>query len=632
MQISSCRLIASLKYPVRVDHDVMVPMRDGVLLATDVYRPIIGDQVQSAALPVIMERTPYGKQSVSRSERSRADPRPATRAEVATFFARQGYVVVMQDCRGRYGSGGVFEKYVNEAEDGLDTITWLLAQPWCNGKVGTMGLSYGAHTQCALACLNPPGIACMFIDSGGFSSAYHGGIRRGGAFELKQATWAYRHALLSPATAADPSREAALKSRDITEWFRDMPWQPGHSPLQAAPEYEAYLFRQWREGLFSDYWKQPGLYLQGYYDAFPDVPTAIIGSWYDPYVLTCISNFIGLSARKRSLITLLMGPWTHGDRSLSFAGDVDFGPQSTLDGNIAADYRALRLAWFDRWLKNEAEVPPSPPDPVTYFQMGGGPGRRDQAGRLQHGGRWRRAASWPPAGVVTQHLYLHKDGKLKYEAPRADHEFLQYLFDPEDPMPTIGGALTSGDPLMAGGAFDQRESEGVFTYSGALSDAPLSERPDVLVFETEPLEDDVIVTGAMAAELWISSNKPDTDFTVKLIDVYPPGNDYPQGFAMNITDGIFRVRYREGWEQEVLMSPGQVYPIRIEPFATSNLFKAGHRLRIDISSSNYPHFDINPNTGAPVGYAGAFEVAVNRVYCCAQYPSRILLPVMRASA
>jgi Predicted acyl esterases len=148
----------------------------------------------------------------------------------------------MQDCRGRYNSQGTFTKYLHEAEDGYDTLSWLLKQPWCNGRIGTMGLSYGAHTQCALSCLNPPGLACMFMDSGGFSSAYHGGIRRGGAFELKQATWAYKHALLSPDTARNPDRQKALKAEDITAWFKDMPWRPGHSPLRHAPEYESYLF------------------------------------------------------------------------------------------------------------------------------------------------------------------------------------------------------------------------------------------------------------------------------------------------------------------------------------------------------------------------------------------------------
>jgi putative CocE/NonD family hydrolase len=180
---------------------------------------------------------------------------------------------------------------------------------------------------------------------------------------------------------------------------------------------------------------------------------------------------------------------------------------------------------------------------------------------------------------------------------------------------------------MVGGAFDQRETEQVFSYAVRSGDAPLAERPDVLVFATGPLAEDTIVTGVMEVELWISSDRPDTDFTAKLVDVYPPSADYPEGFAMNITDGIFRARFREGWDEEVFMAPGEVYRIQIEPFATSNLFAKGHRLRVDISSSNYPHFDMNPNTDAPLGHADAFEVATNRVWCCAAYPSRITLPI-----
>lgn len=608
-----------------VDRDVMVPMRDGVRLATDIVRPSRADGQEDTPLPVIMERTPYDKRGISRSELSVADPRPASRVEIAEYFARRGFAVVMQDCRGRYNSEGEFHKYLNEAEDGYDTLGWLVKQPWCNGKVGTMGLSYGAHTQSALACLGPPGLSCMFMDSGGFSSAYHGGIRRGGAFELKQATWAYRHALRSPETLADPTRAAKLKEKDIREWFRQMPWQPGASPLSAAPEYEAYLFEEWRAGTFSDYWRQPGLYAEGCYDRFPDVPIAIVGSWYDPYVLTCLTNFIELSKRHSSPTRLIMGPWTHGDRSQTYAGDVDFGSKATLDNNLAPDYRELRLAWFCRWLKG-AEVAVEQPS-VSYFQMGGGSGLRNDAGKLSHGGRWMSAAGWPPPGAQEEDLYLSKDGVLLADPPAESGE-LCYQYDPENPVPTIGGALTSGEPLMQGGAFDQRESDRIFKFRGAPNGRPLSEREDVLVFRTPPLEKALIISGTIVVELFVSTDCRDTDFTAKLIDVYPPSADYPEGFAMNITDGIFRLRYREGWEREVMAERGEIYRIEIRPFAVSNLFKAGHRLRLDVSSSNYPHFDLNPNTGAPEGCAVDFRVATNHIYFGEGHFSRLRLPVV----
>ena len=194
--------------------------------------------------PVILERTPYDKGNTSRSEISRRHAeRPQSRADVAAFFVQHGYVMIYQDCRGRYGSEGVFRKYLDEATDGYDTCAWIVQQPWCNGTIGTMGLSYAAHTHMALASLSPPGLAAMFVDSGGFSNAYHSGIRQGGAFELKQATWAYNNALKSPAVLADPQRHAVLAAVDLPQWFAYIPWQPGHSPVTAAPEYGSIAVR-----------------------------------------------------------------------------------------------------------------------------------------------------------------------------------------------------------------------------------------------------------------------------------------------------------------------------------------------------------------------------------------------------
>jgi len=259
--------------------------------------------------------------------------------------------------------------------------------------------------------------------------------------------------------------------------------------------------------------------------------------------------------------------------------------------------------------------------------MGGGSGRRNDAGRLEHGGCWRRSATWPPPETTLQPFYFHADGYLRDEPANETGIFIQYENDPTDPVPTIGGAVTSGFPVMQGGAFDQVALPETFSYRPLDEAQPLAARQDVIVFETEPLKKDMILTGAPVAELWISSDQPDTDFTVKLIDVYPPSDDYPEGFAMNLSDGIFRVRYREGWDREVFLDKNEVCKITVEPFATSNVFRKGHRLRIDISSSNYPHFDINPNSGGRQGFPDEFRVSVNRVYCSAEYPSRIHLPL-----
>ena len=326
---------------IDVMRNVMVRMRDGVHLATDIYRPAIDGVAIQAPLPLLLERTPYDKSGTNHADRSRDRPTPLPKPAMAEIFARAGYVVAIQDCRGRFASEGLFEKYLSEGIDGYDTVAWLRRQNWCDGQVGTYGLSYGAHTQAALACLNPPGLAAMFLDSGGFSSAFHSGIRQGGAFELKQATWAYKHALLSPETERDPERKRALEEEDLRGWFARMPWSKGHSPLRAAPEYEDYLLEQWRGGRFGPYWERNGLYARGSYDSFSDVPTVLISSWFDPYSRTAIENFIGLSMHKRGPIKLVLGPWTHGQRSISYAGDVDFGAAAILDGKCRARlYRA----------------------------------------------------------------------------------------------------------------------------------------------------------------------------------------------------------------------------------------------------------------------------------------------------
>jgi putative CocE/NonD family hydrolase len=605
--------------------DVMVAMRDGVRLATDVYLPTAPASGAGTRFPVILERTPYNKTAPSRSERTPTNPTPLGRAEVAAFFTRRGYTVVYQDCRGRYKSEGEFVKYLSDGNDGFDTCAWIVEQPWSNGKIATMGLSYAAHTQGALGSAGAPGVVAMFLDSGGFSNAYQDGIRQGGAFELKQATWAFNQALESPELQKDPARLAAMKAVDIKEWSRRMPWRRGSSPVSLAPEYERYLFEQWEHGDFDAYWKQLGIYGEGFYDRYVDAAQVHMSSWYDAYTRAATDNYIGLSKRKRGPVRLIMGPWTHGDRQLTYVGDVDFGPNATVDGNLAADFLTLRLRWFDRWMKGVKNGVDTEP-PVRIFVMGGGSGRKNSAGRLDHGGRWRSERDWPiPDTRWTPH-YCGRNGSLSMAKPNDREAYREYRFYPAHPVPTIGGTVTSGQPVMVGGAFDQREGRRFF--GSAEPYRPLAERPDVLVFQTPPLENPVEVTGPIEARLWIASDCPDTDFTIKLVDVYPPNVDYPDGFAMNVADGILRVRYRDSWEHPTLMTPGTIYPIRVTAFPTSNLFARGHRIRLDISSSNFPHFDVNPNTGEPEARATASRVATNRVYLDAARPSHVVLPII----
>ena len=423
-----------------VERDVMVAMRDGVRLATDIYRP-----AGAGPFPAILERTPYDKTAPSRSEITAADPKPRSREAVARYFVEAGYAVAYQDCRGRYRSEGSFTKYLSEADDGYHTLAWLVARNWCSGRIATMGLSYAAHAQMALGCLGPPGLAAQYLDCGGFSNAYRSGIRHGGAFDLKQATWAYRNAL---ADARDPQVRSALAAQDIARWMARMPWRRGDSPLTAAPEYEDYLFEQWSHGVFDDFWKQPGLYAEGYYDRYSDVPMVHLSGWYDPYARTAMENYTGLAGKKRGPVRLILGPWTHGDRSLSYAGDVDFGSEAPLDGNLDADFFAARRRWFDCWVKGEANGVAQEPA-VRVFVMGGGlmgdgVGRRTKEGRLDHGGFWRSAEAWPLPQTEFTRFHLHPGRSLLTAGPGEGGVPLSLVADPRDPVPTIGGALSLG--------------------------------------------------------------------------------------------------------------------------------------------------------------------------------------------
>jgi putative CocE/NonD family hydrolase len=408
-----------------------------------------------------------------------------------------------------------------------------------------------------------------------------------------------------------------------------MPWKPGHSPVRWVPEYEDYLFEQWTHGAFDGYWKQLGIYAEGFYDRFADVPQIHMSSWYDAYVRTATDNYVALSKLKRGPVRLIMGPWTHGDRSKSWAGDVDFGSAATVDGNLAAHWRELRLRWFDRWVKGAANGVDAEPR-VRLFLMGGGSGRRNAAGRMDHGGRWITATDWPLPETKFTPYYLHADGRLDPAPPAATEASIAYDYDPSNPVPTIGGPLTSGQPVFEGGAFDQREDARFFGCR--RPGVPLAARPDVIVFETAPLAGDVAVIGPITVKLYVSSNCPDTDFTAKLVDVHPPNADYPQGYAMNLCDGILRCRYRRSWANPEPMREGEVVEIIIEPFATCNLFKTGHRIRLDISSSNFPRYDVNFNTGEPEGRATTRCVAANRIHLDRSRPSQVVLPIFPLAA
>lgn len=565
--------------------DVMVPMRDGVRLATDVFLP---ESAGHGPWPALLERTPYDKSEARVNEYTLDHPEVFGREELARFFTDAGFVVIFQDCRGRYGSEGRFTKYRGEAEDGFDTLDWIAGQPWCDGQVATMGMSYSAHTQMAAACLNPPALAAMICDCGGFSNAYQGGIRFGGALELKQVTWAFRHALRSRAAAADPLARAALEATNLRDWMHRLPWAQGHSPLSPIPDYEQFLFEQWCHTTFDEYWKIPALYAAGWHKTMRRIPSVHMSGWYDPYAVTAVENFTGLREAGHET-SLILGPWTHGNRSRTYAGDVDFGRDCTFEAGTGQDFVRFRIDTFRRHLLG-ADLPPGPR--VRYFVMGGGDGHRNEAGRLYHGGLWHVADTWPPENSAPASLFLGLAGTLSDVLPESDGK-RTFRFDPANPVPTIGGPITSGAPLMVGGAFDQVETQELF---GATAEGmPLASRADVLVFETPPLEQAVTIAGDLSVQLFISSDRPTTDITAKLVDVYPPTPDYPHGYAMNLSDGILRTCYRDGFEQQRALPDQEVVEVTVRLYPTANRFEIGHRLRLEISSSNFPRFDVNPN-------------------------------------
>ena len=598
---------------IHINSNVTVSMRDGIKLACDIYLPTSYGSTGDGRFPVLFSSTPYSK---GRDDLVRD----------AKFFASHGYASVLQDTRGRYQSEGEFTKYVGEGEDGFDTMAWISQQKWFGGKIGTYGLSYSAHTQAAAACLNPPNLACMWLDSGGFSNAFLNACRNGGAFELRQLTWAYKEAVESrEANSNLDTVKAAIESQDIFDWFKRLPWKKGHSPLQWVPDYEDYLMDIWSRECFDEYWRQVGLCAEEYYDTFSDVPQVHMSGWYDPYSRTASDNYVALSALKKGPVTLLLGPWTHGQRAVTYAGNVDFGPTSAIDGNLSVDFNHLRLRFFDRWMKDQNNDSKDAAS-VRLFVMGGGSGRKNSESRLEHGGEWRSENEWPLSRSIDTKFYLRHNGDLSSQTAPIDEAPSTFLFDPNHPVPTIGGNISSGQPVMSAGGFDQKESGNFFGSCEPY--LPLASRPDVLVFQTELLGKDVEVTGPISVQLWISSSAMDTDFTAKLIDVYPPSADYPEGYALNLTDGILRAKFRNSWVEPELMEPGQVYQLRLKLLPVSNLFVRGHRIRLDISSSNFPRFDVNGNTGENPGISPVRVTALNSVYHDQYRDSHLLLPVI----
>ena len=613
------------QYKIVVERNVMITMRDGVKLACDIYRPAKDGKAVDGKFPVILERTPYGKQ---------------TAETWALYFVPRGYIAIGQDIRGRFDSEGKWRPFRDDGADGFDTLTWIGAQAWSDGGVGTVGTSYPGGTQHALALANPPFLKAM-IPADAMSDFGRYGVRHNGAFEMRWMNWIFNiggpngsHAAGDPAT-----KEALLKlGEQVREYAKGMPLRRGASPLKLNPDYEDWLVEAMSHGDYDSFWKDAGADVVEHVAEYKDIPVYHLDGWYDSWGTQVANlNYVTLSKTKKSLQRLIMGPWTHGGRTHSYAGEAEFGSEA------AIDFNAFQQRWFDHWLKRiDNGVDREPP--VRIYVMGGGDAHKTPEGRIFVGGHWRDEKEWPLARAKDTPYYLHADGVLSARRP-ANEAATSYQFDPMHPVPTLGGNISShnapsshhntitrsGDSenLMEQGAYDQRCRVEIWTCDDTR---PLSARNDVLVFQTEPLAEDMEVTGRLIVHFWASSSASDTDFTAKLIDVYPANADFPAGVDLNVADSIVRTRYRDSLEHATLMKPGTAYPFTIEMYPTSLVFKRGHRIRVDVSSSNFPRFDVNPNTGEALNDNRRWAVAVNTIYHDAQHPSHIVLPVVPISS
>jgi putative CocE/NonD family hydrolase len=576
-------------YPVRFEPDIPVMLRDGTITYVDVFRPDV-----SEPFPALLQRTPYDKSSVQ----------SRTGALDAILAATSGYAVVIQDVRGRYSSDGEFYTFVNEIDDGYDSVEWVAGQSWCTGKVGMYGPSYVGATQWLAAASRPPSLVA--IAPGVTASDYHEGWAwQGGAFELGfNLSWSI--GALSSANWDNLSRRRLLRPEqqdslieakdDLMAGFRSLPMQDlPHLRGGLAPYYYDWLAHP----EYDDYWRR--VCIEEYHSDIT-IPAFNFGGWYDIFLGGTLRNYtrmsqMGATEEARGGQRLVIGPWVHGGAPTNVSGEYGFGTRAS---SLAIDVQEMTLRYYDYWLKGK-DNGWADERPVRVFVMGENV--------------WRHEDEWPLQRAQVSNYYLHSDGKantlngdglLSPETPEEGPPDV-YVYNPIDPVPTRGGGLCCDPAFLPSGAFDQRAIES---------------RPDVLVYSTPPLERPVEVTGPVQVTLHASSSAADTDFTAKLVDVEP------SGYSRNLADGIIRARYRQPRQPASPIQPGQVYEYTIDLLATSNLFKQGHRIRVEISSSNFPRFDRNTNTGEAIGSDAGFVSALQTVYHTPEYPSHIKLPII----
>jgi putative CocE/NonD family hydrolase len=574
-----------------IDKNVPSVMRDGTTLRADVYRP-----EGEGEYPVLLTRLPYNKDL----------PHYVNRFVDPVRVAMQGYAVIVQDVRGRFKSEGEFTSYDAEAEDGYDTVEWAAALPYSNGKVGMFGLSYYGFTQWLAAVECPPHLTAIF-PSITFNDSRDGVMFQGGALQLAlRESWTLgtmsadlliRKHGMTPELAGSLNQLAGHMNK-FSEWFN-------YAPIKEWPPLKeldvASFFYEWIDTPLDDpYWEKTSIAHR--YEEL-DVPAYHLGGWYDCFIGPTLKNFTEMqknakTERARKNQKLIVGPWAHGIFTPVIA-ERSFGVQASGDWiNLQGDITSLHLRWFDHWLKGiENQIMEEPP--VKIFVMGVN--------------QWRDEQEWPLARTEYVPYYLHSggkansrhgDGRLSTSKPGLE-DTDQFVYDPGNPVPTRGGSTLYAGVLTMG----PRDQGGV------------EDRDDVLVYTTEPLTSPVEVTGPIKVKLWASTDAEDTDFTAKLVDVLPDGT------AFNLADGIIRAKYRNGYTVDHI-KPNEIVEYEIDLWATSNVFLPGHSIRVEVSSSNFPRFDRNPNTGGTMVESAEWKSARQTIYHDKDHPSYILLPVI----
>jgi len=554
-------------FRLEADYNVPVKMRDGVRLSADVYRPSL-----KRRFPVLLSRTYYGK-----STRDLGDTKSR---EFIEYFVRRGYVVVIQDCRGRYDSEGEFYPEIHEADDGYDTIEWCARQPWSNGKIGMFGCSYPGCVQWYCAHLNNPHLKCIVPRDATSDPYFDGGFMRGGVLQ------GFMEWLLH--TAGRTDRSNLSKTISLNDAYKQL-------PLRKVDERLGFRFEFWKDyvdhSTYGDYWRRTSVHNKY---RLIRVPSLNIGGWYSQSdVMGTIRNFVGVTTqgprRTSKNHRLIVGPWEHCESGRK-VGEVDRGPKAE------TDFLQMHLRWYDHWLKgidNGIERQP----PVRVFVMGAN--------------RWRQSEQWPLPQTKYTKYYLHSggsantssgDGAIDQRVPNQERPD-RFTFDPSDPCPS--GMKFGSDGKIE--TLDQRPNE---------------RRDDTLVYSSQPLVKAIEVTGPVRLFLYAASSARDTDFTGKLVDVLP------NGLATYLTSGIVRARFRESYEKPSLISPGRIYLYEIDLWVTSNLFKRNHCIRLEVSSSDFPTSLPNMNTGGRIGYENRKNVAKQTVYHNAKRPSHLLLPTI----